>query len=234
MDIQKQIPAALFIRNSKARIYYEGFKNRCFHCKADDHLKVNCPQLQKEETGNNVGGRSQATTSTEQGPLLYASVASGASCILAQRLEQARKVTTNEDESEEKTTVAVDDTIEPTGGEEEARTGELGTASVGATQRADMEIDEANDDETNNGTKRALAASRSTSDESTDEQEKGKEKSLPKRQKSNSTGHGDHESVLEGIQNLPKDKGMNKNDGDGKGWSTVAHKSGSGRRGGKR
>lgn len=45
MEISKELPANLYIGHFKARIYYEGLKNRCFYCKNDGHLKVNCPKL---------------------------------------------------------------------------------------------------------------------------------------------------------------------------------------------
>lgn len=84
MEVQKPIPAALFIRNCKARIYYEGLKNRCFHCKADDHLKLNCPllaEMRKEEES--------ASRSLKQKPMSFAEVVSPKS-FLAARLVAAQ------------------------------------------------------------------------------------------------------------------------------------------------
>lgn len=89
MDIQKQIPASLFIRNSKARIYYEGFKNRCFHCKADDHLKVNCPQLQKGQNEHSEGRSSEGQT--DSAPLLYAKVAAGGSSTFGRTTRRGKE-----------------------------------------------------------------------------------------------------------------------------------------------
>lgn len=45
MEISKELPANLYISHFKARIYYEGLKNRCFYCKSEEHQKANCPKL---------------------------------------------------------------------------------------------------------------------------------------------------------------------------------------------
>lgn len=236
MDIQKQIPASLFIRNSKARIYYDGFKNRCFHCKADDHIKVNCPQLQEPQHEDGAGSSSgtQGNGLTPQGPVLYANVASGASPNLALRLEKARTIEASEGNIQDESMDSMEETFRMDGSEKVACAGEASVTNDDPNRNDNMEIDETRN-EANNTIKRVLAASRSTSDESTDEQgQKGKKKSLTKRQKNDSTGHSGDESILEVIQNLPKDKASSMKDGEGEGWSTVAHKNVTGKRGGKR
>lgn len=45
IEIDKDIPANLYIGHFRARIYYEGLKNRCFFCKAEGHIKAECPKL---------------------------------------------------------------------------------------------------------------------------------------------------------------------------------------------
>lgn len=45
MEVSKEIPAHLYIGHFRARIFYEGLKNKCFYCKSEGHEKVNCPKL---------------------------------------------------------------------------------------------------------------------------------------------------------------------------------------------
>lgn len=45
IEIEKEIPANLYIGHFRARCYYEGLKNKCFFCKAEGHNKANCPKL---------------------------------------------------------------------------------------------------------------------------------------------------------------------------------------------
>lgn len=47
MEVDSGIPEALYFRNMKGRIYYDGLKLRCFSCKSDTHLKKCCPVLQE-------------------------------------------------------------------------------------------------------------------------------------------------------------------------------------------
>lgn len=45
MEISKEIPAHLYVGHFRARIYYEGLKNKCFFCKEEGHVKAECPKL---------------------------------------------------------------------------------------------------------------------------------------------------------------------------------------------
>lgn len=45
MEIEKEIPANMYIGHFRARLYYDGLKNRCFFCKAEGHNKSDCPKL---------------------------------------------------------------------------------------------------------------------------------------------------------------------------------------------
>lgn len=55
MEISKEIPANLFIGHYKARLYYEGLKNKCFYCKGEGHLKATCPKLASNKAQQNGG-----------------------------------------------------------------------------------------------------------------------------------------------------------------------------------
>lgn len=44
IDIGKDIPASLELNNWRARIFYDGLKNRCFACNMEGHRKDSCPQ----------------------------------------------------------------------------------------------------------------------------------------------------------------------------------------------
>lgn len=65
MEIAKEIPAGLFIGHFRARIYYDGLKNRCFFCKQEGHVKSNCPKLANSSSGS--GGSRSYSTVTAQG-----------------------------------------------------------------------------------------------------------------------------------------------------------------------
>lgn len=65
MEIAKEIPAGLFIGHFRARIYYDGLKNRCFFCKQEGHLKSSCPKLANSSSGS--GGSRSYSTVTAQG-----------------------------------------------------------------------------------------------------------------------------------------------------------------------
>lgn len=60
MEVSKEIPANLFVGHFRARIYYDGLKNRCFHCKEEGHLKSSCPKL---ATGSSGSGGSRTYSS---------------------------------------------------------------------------------------------------------------------------------------------------------------------------
>ncbi|KAL1378134.1 hypothetical protein pipiens_004046 [Culex pipiens pipiens] len=52
MEVSKEIPAHLYVGHFRARIFYEGLKNKCFFCKAEGHVKQNCPKLAAIRTGS--------------------------------------------------------------------------------------------------------------------------------------------------------------------------------------
>lgn len=63
-----EIPATLYVRNLRTRIYYEGLANKCFLCGETNHIKVNCPKRKSDSTqgtsySNVVAGGSSKWTS---------------------------------------------------------------------------------------------------------------------------------------------------------------------------
>lgn len=54
MEIEKEIPANVYIGHFRARLYYEGLKNKCFHCKAEGHIKAECPKLASLKENSNA------------------------------------------------------------------------------------------------------------------------------------------------------------------------------------
>lgn len=54
LDIKKVVPASLYFLSRKGRIYYDGLKQKCFLCKEEGHLKVDCPQKAKRKGESRV------------------------------------------------------------------------------------------------------------------------------------------------------------------------------------
>lgn len=64
MEIAKELPPHIYIGHFRARIYFEGLKNKCFLCKAEGHIKANCPQSLAGASGS---GSSSYAGVTAQG-----------------------------------------------------------------------------------------------------------------------------------------------------------------------
>lgn len=43
MDVTTEIPPQVYICNNRCRVFYSGMQEKCFVCKATDHLKPDCP-----------------------------------------------------------------------------------------------------------------------------------------------------------------------------------------------
>lgn len=72
MEIAKEIPANIFIGHFRARIYYDGLKNRCFYCKEEGHLKANCPKLAAASASNSNGGARSYSSVAAHGRPVFA------------------------------------------------------------------------------------------------------------------------------------------------------------------
>lgn len=57
IEIEKELPANLYIGHFRARLYYEGLKNKCFFCKAEGHNKANCPKLAEQGVSGPANSR---------------------------------------------------------------------------------------------------------------------------------------------------------------------------------
>lgn len=68
MELAKEIPASLFIGHFRARLYYDGLKNRCFHCKQEGHVKSSCPKLVTVSPGSG-GPRSYSSVAARGTPV---------------------------------------------------------------------------------------------------------------------------------------------------------------------
>lgn len=66
MEISREIPAHLYVGHFRARIFYDGLKNKCFYCKNEGHEKSNCPKLAAATTN---GGGASGSAAKQQGSL---------------------------------------------------------------------------------------------------------------------------------------------------------------------
>lgn len=60
MEVNNDIPPALDVAKWKAKIYYDGLKEKCFHCQLEGHMRSACPTARLTEKRTQV--RSQNVT----------------------------------------------------------------------------------------------------------------------------------------------------------------------------
>lgn len=62
MEVAKEIPPHVYIGHFRARVFYDGLKNKCFLCKGEGHVKAVCPRAVSKDGGNgsSSGGSSYA------------------------------------------------------------------------------------------------------------------------------------------------------------------------------
>lgn len=65
MDVTKEIPPQVYICNYRCRIYYSGMQEKCFICKATDHLKPDCPRRTGQEGNRNLSPRERVREKEE-------------------------------------------------------------------------------------------------------------------------------------------------------------------------
>lgn len=52
MEVAKEIPPHVYIGHFRARIFYDGLKNKCFLCKGEGHVKADCPRMVAKNGGS--------------------------------------------------------------------------------------------------------------------------------------------------------------------------------------
>lgn len=200
MDVQKPIPAALFIGSAKTRIFYEGLKNRCFHCKADDHMKYNCPVLAKLRHDGDSG-----SGSSKQNPITYASALSSPKSILAARLDAMRSLS----EETVPKVASVKDKIA------EVVASNVSCNEENEESRDALDVDSSDDnsidfkmEDKGMRTKRALIGVTSQSESEGSNAGSSVQRSVPKKQKNQEPQevHSIEGSPLEAIQNILKEQ----------------------------
>lgn len=77
LEIKKEIPPSLEIGGWKARIFYEGLRDKCFLCGLQGHHKDACPQRKNKKTKQKKNG----------GPVSYAGVVESGTILLSDEVE---------------------------------------------------------------------------------------------------------------------------------------------------
>lgn len=115
MDIKKEVPSTIYVVHRRGRVYYEGLKQRCFLCKEEGHLKVNCPQNKRRNTtcavineSIHTGDKQENTKKTYAGAVIGMASSSKSSEELQLSMV---KLVSSRDESVPQTTLEEEDMI---------------------------------------------------------------------------------------------------------------------------
>lgn len=113
MEIAKEIPANIFIGHFRARIYYDGLKNRCFYCKEEGHQKANCPKLAAASASNGGGARSYSTVAAHGRPVIVPSLTVPVMAPNMQILSRKKDENSNQAEPSEQATRVTKESSKP-------------------------------------------------------------------------------------------------------------------------
>lgn len=91
VEIEKEIPPSLQISGWKARIFYEGLKDKCFLCCLEGHHKDACPQRKTKKTRNKK----------KEGAVTYAGVVESGASALSDEVQVIEEESIDEDVIEE-------------------------------------------------------------------------------------------------------------------------------------
>lgn len=65
IDVTREIPPQVYICNYRSRVYYSGMQEKCFICKATNHLKPDCPRRVSPGTSKNLCPRERVREQEE-------------------------------------------------------------------------------------------------------------------------------------------------------------------------
>lgn len=61
MEVAKEIPPHLYIGHFRARIFYDGLKNKCFLCRSEGHVKSDCPKMVTNKSSSSESSYANVT-----------------------------------------------------------------------------------------------------------------------------------------------------------------------------
>lgn len=71
IDMEKEIPSSIMVKNRKAKLFYDGLKDQCFLCQSRGHLRNTCPTRKNSSKPNTYAAvtRAEETVSLTQEPI---------------------------------------------------------------------------------------------------------------------------------------------------------------------